>query len=72
MSGAAPGADAAAAKTAATALLALRRLKPTTAKGYEALLSFYFGWYRGELPPFVVMCLGCGRYDYLLHKEPRP
>lgn len=57
------------AKTAATGFMLGRELKPHTAKGYEALVAFYYGWFRGNLPSYVVICLSFGRQDDLIHKE---
>lgn len=57
-------------KMAAAEFMSARKLKPNTAKGYEALLAFYIGWYRGigNLPPFVTIAFTCGRQSELLGK----
>lgn len=54
-------------KLAAGKFMQARKLNPKTPKGYEALLGFYVGWYRGEdLPPYVTICFACGRQDELM------
>lgn len=55
-------------KKAAGEFMRIRKLKTTTAKGYEALLAFYVGWYKGaeNLPPYVTICLSCGRQSELV------
>lgn len=48
-------------------MLLARKLKPTTKRGFEAVLAFYIGWYKtAELPPYISICLMCGRIEELV------
>lgn len=60
------------AKTAATGFILGRKLKPHTKVGFEALVAFYYSWFRGDLPPYVIICLSCNRQDDLIHKAATP
>jgi len=59
------------AKHQCYALLERNMVKPSTKMGKMMIYAYWMGALNeaDELPPFVTICLSCGRYEDLISKE---